>query len=87
MKNELEDRILIEDVQLYDVEDDSANQDGLFDYPYRSILTVHEASYTDTGYYACHNRDNDEGDDEVKTYVYIEGKNFNHFPCFWIQFD
>ncbi|XP_032794862.2 uncharacterized protein LOC116931389 isoform X3 [Daphnia magna] len=72
LQNELEDRTSIEDVQLYDVEDDSANQDRLFDYPYRSVLTVHEASYTDTGYYACHNRDNDDGDDEIKTYVFVE---------------
>nr|CAH0098421.1 unnamed protein product [Daphnia galeata] len=68
LKNELEDRISIEDIQLYDVEDESANRDRLFAYPYRSILTVSEASYTDTGYYACHNRDNDDGDDDVKTY-------------------
>ena len=73
LKNELEDRISIEDIQLYDVEDESANSDGSFAYPYRSILTVSEASYTDTGYYACHNRDNDDGDDEIRTYVFVEG--------------
>lgn len=83
MQNELEDRTSIEDVQLYDVEDDSANQDRLFDYPYRSVLTVHEASYTDTGYYACHNRDNDDGDDEIKTYVFVEGKSFFIFRLFF----
>ncbi|XP_046463212.1 hemicentin-1-like isoform X2 [Daphnia pulex] len=72
LKNELEDRISIEDIQLYDVEDESANRDGLFAYPYRSILTVSEASYTDTGYYACHNRDNDDGDDGIRTYIFVE---------------
>ena len=72
IKNELEDRITIVDEQLYDVEDESSPRQH--PYPYRSTLTVSEASYTDTGYFACHHRDSEEGDEEVKTYIYVEGE-------------
>lgn len=65
----MEDRISIADEQLREVDDPPDD----FPYPYRSTLTVIEASYTDTGYYACHHRENEEGDEEIKTYIYVEG--------------
>lgn len=69
IKNELEDRILIENEQLREDDDPS---DGI-NFQHRSTLIVNEISYTDTGYYTCHHRENEEGDDEVKTYIYVAG--------------
>ena len=68
----MEDRLVIDDILLNNT---STNSDVIMgdSYVYRSVLTVTEASYTDTGYYACHHRENEEGDDELKIYIYVEG--------------
>lgn len=66
MKDELDDRIEIEDTAI----DPESSVDS---YTYRSTLKVIKARSTDTGYYSCHHRDSTAADEEAKIYVYIEG--------------